>query len=99
MDETGINAAIAGYYGVPIALVTGDQKLIEEARTFLGKVETVVVKKTVGRTAARCLNPVKARQLIKKGAIKALKQIGNLTLLKMKPPINLEIAFTNPGNS
>ncbi len=97
MGETGINAAIAGYYGVPIALVTGDQKLIEEAHTFLGKVETVVVKKAVGRTAARCLSPVKARQLIKKGAIKALKQIGNLTLFKMKPPINLEVAFINPG--
>lgn len=98
MDETGINAAIAGYYGVPIGLVTGDQKLIEEARTFLGKVETVVVKKIVGRPATRCLNPVKASQLIKKDAIKALKQISNLTLLKMKPPINLEVAFTNPGN-
>lgn len=52
VGETGINAAIAVHYGVPIALVTGDQKLIEEALTFLGKVETVVAKKNCGEN--RC---------------------------------------------
>ncbi len=31
LGETGINAAIAGYYDVPVVLVTGDRKLTEEA--------------------------------------------------------------------
>jgi D-amino peptidase len=73
VGETGINAAIAGHYGVPVALVTGDKKLAEEAQTFLKNVKTVVVKEAVGRTAARCLSPIKARQLIKKGCSKSPK--------------------------
>lgn len=97
MGETGINAAIAGYYGVPVALVTGDKTLAEEAQIFLGKVETVVVKEAVGRTAACCLSPTKARELIKKGAIKALKNIANLKPFKIKPPIKLKVIFINPG--
>jgi len=97
MGETGINAAIAGYYNVPVVLVTGDRKLAEEARAFLGKVETAVVKEAVGRTAARCLSPRKARQLIKKGATKALKQVDKFKPFKIKPPINLKVAFLNPG--
>jgi len=97
MGETGINAAIAGYYGVPVALVTGDQTLAKEAKMFLRTVETVVVKEAVGRTAARCLSPAKARQLIKKGAIKALKKVDKLKPFKIKPPINLKVAFINPG--
>jgi D-amino peptidase len=97
MGETGINAAIAGYYGVPVTLVTGDRKLCEEARTFLRKVVTVIVKEAVGRTAARCISPIKARQLIKNGATKALEQADRVKPFKIKPPINLKVAFINPG--
>jgi len=97
MGETGINAAIAGYYNVPVALVTGDRKLAEEAKTILGKVETVVVKEAVGRTAACCLSPAKARQIIKQGSIRALKRVDKLKPFKIKPPINFEVVFINPG--
>ena len=97
MGETGINALIAGHYNVPVILVTGDRKLTEEAHEFLGEAETVVVKEAVGRTAARCLSPAKARQLIKKGAVRALKRVDNFKPFKMKPPINLKITFINTG--
>jgi D-amino peptidase len=97
MGETGINAAIAGYYGVPVTLVTGDRKLCEEARTFLRNVVTVVVKEATGRTAARCISPIKARQLIKNGAAKALKHADSVKPFKIKPPINLKVAFMNSG--
>ena len=90
MGETGINAAIAGYYGVPVALVTGDRKMMEEAESLLGKVETAIVKEAVGRTAARCLSPIKARQLIKKGAIKSLRKVDKLNPFKIEPPITLK---------
>ncbi len=95
--ETGINAAIAGYYNVPVILVTGDKRLAEEARAFLGKVETVTVKEAIGRTAARCLSPKKTRQLIKKSAFKALKQVDEFKPFKLRPPINLKVAFVNTG--
>ncbi len=97
VGETGINAAIAGYYGVPVALVTGDKKLAEEAQAFLINVETVVVKEAVGRTAARCLSPLKARQRVREGAVKALTKVSTLQPFKIAPPINLKVAFINPG--
>ncbi len=97
MGETGINAAIAGYYNVPVAMVTGDRKLAEEAKEFLGRIETVIVKEAVGRTAASCLSPIRARQLVKRGAFKALRRVDKLKPFKIKPPINLKVAFINPG--
>jgi len=66
-------------------------------RVLFKNVETAVVKEAAGRTAARCLSPIKARQLIKKGAVKALKQINKLKPFKINPPINLKVAFINPG--
>ncbi len=97
VGETGINAAIAGCYNVPVALVSGDNTLAEEAQILLGDIETVVVKQAVGRTAARCISPTKARHLIMRGAVKALKRIDKLTPFRLKPPIDLKVAFINPG--
>jgi D-amino peptidase len=99
VGETGLNAAIAGYYDVPVVLVTGDETVTKEAIDFLGKVETVAVKKAVGRYAAQSLTPGEARKLIKEAASKALKRSDEFQPFKLKPPITFEIDFINTGMS
>jgi len=97
MGETGINAALAGYYRVPVALVTGDRAVTEEARQVLGKVEGVRVKEGVGRFAARSISPFKARMLIKQGAINALSRLKEFKPFTVSPPIKLEVRFIHTG--
>jgi len=97
MGETGINAALAGHFKVPVVLVTGDSVVTDEARSILGSVETVTVKHGVGRFAARCLSPSRARVLIKKGATRALKNVNKFKPFKVKPPIKLEVSFIHTG--
>jgi D-amino peptidase len=75
MGEIGLNAALAGSYGVPVALVTGDRAAAEEARDVLGEeVGTVVVKEAVSRHAARSVAPEVARQRIREGVTEALRR-------------------------
>jgi D-amino peptidase len=75
VGELALNAAIAGLHGVPVALVSGDQAIASEARLLLGdQVETVVVKQSVGRFAARSLAPTVACQRIRTGAAAALRK-------------------------
>lgn len=93
LGETGINAGIAGHYGVPVVLVTGDNILAEEAKALLGRVETVVVKKGISRYSARLIHPVKARAMIKSAAETALKNLSSYKPFKFKPPMTLEISF------
>jgi len=97
MGETGINAALAGYFKVPVALVTGDRTVTEEALSVLGKVETVKVKEGVGRYAARCVSPARARLLIKEGASKALKNMKRFKPFKINAPIKVNVTFINTG--
>ena len=99
IGEIGINAAVAGYFKVPVALVTGDQAVTEEARSLLEKVETVEVKEGIGRYAARCVSPSKAQKLIKEAASKALKNLKQFKPYQIKPPIKLEIVFVNTGGA
>jgi len=97
MGETGINAAVAGYFDVPVALVTGDRMVTEEALMLLKTVETVMVKEGVGRFAARCLSPAKARQLIKEGAVRAIRRLDDFKPFRIEPPIKIDVTFIHTG--
>jgi D-amino peptidase len=71
--EAGLNAALAGTFGVPVSLVSGDRALASEVHELLGEqVETVVVKESLGRYAARSVAPAIARRRIHDGAKRAL---------------------------
>lgn len=91
VGETGLNAALAGGYGVPVVLVTGDQAVVEEARALLGEIETVQVKHSITRVAARCLHPQVAQTRIREAAERALRPIGSPFVLPS--PITLRVTF------
>ena len=72
--EFGINAAIAGAFGVPVTLVTGDEKAVAQTIDLLGdRCVGVVVKEGFSTTSALHLHPLKAQALIREGAIQAVK--------------------------
>ncbi len=74
IGELGLNAALAGSHGVPVALVTGDEAVAAEARALLGDaVTTAVVKRAIGRQAARSLAPAAACARIREAAGAALR--------------------------
>jgi len=93
IGEIGIESLIAGYYGVPVALVTGDEAATKEARSLLGTVETVTVKWSLGRTFAISLSPRKARRLIREGAFKAVKSISKFKPLRVEPPYEVVVEY------
>ncbi len=79
VGELGVNAALCGHYGCPIALVTGDEAVCRESREILGDAPTyVAVKKGLTRYSARQIAPVRARQMIEEGAKAALQNLGKL---------------------
>ena len=92
VGELAINAALAGTFEVPVALVSGDQALAAEARDLLGPaVETVIVKHAVGRFAARSVAPTVACRLIREGTTAALARAH--APFRLATPIRLEVDF------
>jgi D-amino peptidase len=94
VPEAGINALIAGYYGVPVVFVAGERALCEQATALLGPVETVAVKQGVGN-GALCLHPEIARQRIRAGVEGALRRVGDFEPFTMEAPYTLTITFKN----
>lgn len=97
VGETGINAGLAGFYGVPVVLVTGDDAVAAEAKALLPHVHTATVKWAVNRQAARCLAPVAARQLIAEATEKALKDLSSAKPWLPAAPVTFTIEFKDAG--
>jgi D-amino peptidase len=96
VGELGTDAAIAGYFGVPVIMVTGDKAACDEAHALLGDIETVAVKEGVSRSAGNCIQPAEARKLIKEGAKRAMGLIRTAKPFVIEPSIRTEIIFIDP---
>jgi len=97
VGELGFNAAVAGTYGVPVLLVTGDQAVTEEGRALLGEIETVAVKEGISRNAALCLHPDVAQERIRKAAERALQL--EVSPFVVSNPVTLRVAFQRASHA
>lgn len=92
VGETEINAALAGYYDVPVGLVTGDNVLIAQVRKSFGKeIETVITKRGISRFAAQCRHPIDVHAEIAAKASRVMKKINKLKIFRFRTPIRAEI--------
>lgn len=73
--EYGLNGAVAGHFGVPIIMVSGDQTACAQVVDILGEMETAVVKQATGRYAAECLPPQMTQDLIFMSAARAVTRL------------------------
>jgi D-amino peptidase len=95
IGETGLNAGLAGYFGVPVALISGDNVVAEEAREILGDVETAVTKQAINRHTARLLSVQTAQAAIRDRAAAAVRrlQAGSFEPYVVDGPITFEVDF------
>lgn len=91
VGEIGVEAAIAGDFGVPLWLVTGDSAGMAEARQIVPGVKTVTVKEAMGEFAARCLPPKLTTKLIYDAAKNIVQSPPDVKPLKFNTPVELEI--------
>jgi D-amino peptidase len=95
MGETGLNALVAGHFGVPVVLVAGDQATAHEAKELLGDVEVAIVKEGLDRYSARCPHPSVAHERIRQAAERATRGIRRFRPYRVQTPIVTEIDYTN----
>ena len=95
VSEAGLNAAIAGHFGVPVLMISGDDAIVAEARDLLGDVEGAAVKQAISFHAATTLMPQAALELIGEKVESAMKRIDQFRPYEMETPIELEVSFKN----
>lgn len=95
MMEAGINAAIAGHFGVPVIMISGDDATVAQARATIGDVEGAVVKWSYSFHAAKTMTPPAAYAEIGEAVRRALRRLDEFEPFTIDTPIVLEIRFKN----
>ncbi len=93
VPEAGINAAIAGHFGVPVIMISGDDASVEEAQQLIGDMEGAVVKWNYGFHSARTLTPAAAYKLIAEKVTAAIARLDSFEPFVVSAPVALEVRF------
>jgi D-amino peptidase len=95
MTEAAFNAAIAGHFGVPVIMISGDDAAVKEVTDLLGGIEGAVVKWSYGFHSARTLMPEAGQTLIREKVKKAVGRLKDFKPYKVKTPVQLDVRFKN----
>ncbi|MEW5918154.1 MAG: M55 family metallopeptidase [Gemmatimonadota bacterium] len=93
MAESSMNAALAGSFGVPVVMVSGDESAVGEVRTLLGDVEGAVVKQSIGFHSAATMTPAAGQALIKTRARAAIARLRDFRPHRVSAPYQLDIVY------
>lgn len=95
MTEGGMNALIAGHFGVPVVMISGDHAAVREVSDALGPIEGAVVKWHYSHTSGRSLMPEAARALIREKVQAGLKRRQELKPFRIEGPLTLDLTYKN----
>ena len=90
-SEFMINSYTAGYFGVPVVMVTGDKALCDFAKEFIPGITTVAVNEGRGN-GVTSIHPDDAVDLIEAAAQEAVKNAANCAV-PMPEQFHMEIDF------
>lgn len=97
IGEFGCRTLVAGMQGVPVIFISGDDKAIHEAQLLVPEIEPVVTKLGKGVEAAEHLDQEESCRLIRAGASRAIKRLGEFKPFReYSSPYTLEVRYYLP---
>ncbi|MGH8223772.1 MAG: M55 family metallopeptidase [Woeseiaceae bacterium] len=93
MSEGSMNAAIAGHFGVPVIMISGDDVAVAETQVIAGGMEGAVVKWAKGFHSAQTLTPEAAYEVIRTRTMSAIDRIEEFEPYVLETPIELELSL------
>ncbi len=88
------SAAIAGHFGVPVIMVSGDSAACAEAAAVLGEgLVTVETKEGYGRQCAKLVSPQMVHMMLREAAARAVKHAENCEPYTIDLPAKVRVQF------
>ncbi|MBN2641999.1 MAG: M55 family metallopeptidase [Victivallales bacterium] len=90
VGEFAIDSTIAAEYGIPTIMVSGDDKVCEEAKNWIPEIVTCQVKTGLTCQGARLLSRETAHKLIREKTIEAIESINRIKAPVINKPVKLK---------
>ncbi len=92
-SEGAWGAAIAGHFGVPVVMISGDDAAIAEVRALVGNIEAAEVKRALSFHSANTVTPAASYELIRQKVKSALGRLPDFKPFRVTSPVTVEIGF------
>ncbi|MBI3684344.1 MAG: M55 family metallopeptidase [Acidobacteria bacterium] len=97
--EVGMRSLLAGTFGIPVILISGDEAVCKELRAIVPNAECAVVKWGVHRTFGYALSHQAACEVIRLAAKRAIARRKEIQPYRIDGPVELKVEFTPEGQS
>ena len=94
VGEIDIIAAMAGHFGTPVIMTSGDKAAVEEMREIVPDAEFAAVKEGLGRYACISESAESAQRMIRAAAQRSVAKIASIKPYRVPGPCTLEIEYT-----
>ncbi|QYY30128.1 M55 family metallopeptidase [Cupriavidus pinatubonensis] len=91
LGEAGLYAALAGEFGVPVLMASGDDVFIGETRPLMPWVRYVQTKSAGGFGSGSTLAPAAARDAVRKAASQAVRDRADATPFRIDGPVTCRL--------
>ena len=97
LGEAGIYGALAGEYGVPVLMASGDDAFIEEHVPLFPQAVFVQTKRATGQTSGISLSPQQACAAIRAGMAAAVGEASGARPYVLRSPIAVRVQTQTPA--
>ena len=94
IGEIGTRTALAGWFGTPVIFLSGDVAATEEMKKLVPQAELAAVKEGLGRYTCISSSAEKAREMVRDGAARAMKLIGQIKPYRIEGPVTIQVEYT-----
>jgi len=95
--ELGIRSLLAGTFGIPAIMVSGDEAVCKELRAIVPNAECAVVKWGVNRTFGYSLSHQASCAVIRDAARRAMRKLPEIKPYRIEGPVEVKVEFTPEG--
>ena len=93
VGEIETRAALAGWFGVPVVFLSGDQAAADDLRAVVPEAETAVVKEGLGYYTCLSLAAESAQELIERTAARAFAKAAQVRPYRVEGPVTIEVEY------
>src|SRR5690349_2926328 len=94
VGEIDMIAAMAGQFGTPVIMLSGDKAAADEVREIVPQAEIAIVKEGLSRHTCISLSATAARDLIRETARRSMAKMGTIKPYVVSGPVTLQIEYT-----
>jgi len=99
LGEAGLYGALAGEFGVPVLMASGDDVFVAETRQVMPWVRYVQTKSAGGFGSGTTMSPAAARDAIREAAIDAVRERSQASVLRLAAPVECRLQTLTPAHA